>query len=180
MQNNPPSSIDRTAIWLVVLTLCCGFLVLGSDFFFSTLSVLLEPTFLRGFGLMVLQSGVVATLAGGVGLAIGELVLHHEGCTQSMIRFLRLGRWLPFFVVWAAPIWWIRWSQALYMPGSAEPVLQLGCFSLNCSLRLLATSLITFGLLVVVSLTLRLLAKKITASSQTVPISLVEPRMDSA
>jgi prepilin signal peptidase PulO-like enzyme (type II secretory pathway) len=42
-----------------------------------------------------------------------------------MIRFLRLGRWLPFFVVWAAPIWWIRWSRALNMPVSTEPVLQL-------------------------------------------------------
>lgn len=74
---------------------------------------------------MVLQIGIVSALAGEVGLATGELVLRHEGCTQSMIRFLRLGRWLPFFVVWAAPIWWIRWSQALNMPVSTEPVLQL-------------------------------------------------------
>jgi hypothetical protein len=74
---------------------------------------------------MVLQIGIVSALAGGVGLASGELVLCHDGCTQSMIRFLRLGRWLPFFVVWAAPIWWIRWSQALNIPASTEPVLQL-------------------------------------------------------
>jgi hypothetical protein len=126
MQNyNSQTSIDHTGFWPILVTICGGFFFLTLDFFVATSSVLLETSFLSGFGLMILEIGTVSALAGGVGVAIGELVLCNEKCTRSVIGFLRLGRWLPFFVVWAAPIWWIRWSKPLNLPLWTEPILQL-------------------------------------------------------
>lgn len=123
-RNNPPGNYGLTGAWPILITICCGFFALNLDYFLSVSSVLSEPAFLSGFGIMILQIGIVSALAGGVGLA-AELLLRHDGCTQSMIRFLRLDRWLPFFVVWAAPIWWIRWSKSLNMPLWTEPLFQL-------------------------------------------------------
>src|SRR6266571_2793757 len=50
------------------------------------------------------SSAVASTVGGGIGVGIAELALKSKRCTQSTIRFLRLGMWLPFFVAWAAPI----------------------------------------------------------------------------
>jgi ABC-type nitrate/sulfonate/bicarbonate transport system permease component len=124
-QNNLQGRIDSTGAWPLLVTVCCGFLALSLDFLFSISSVLFDPTYLCGFGLMILEVSIVSALAGGVGLAAGGLLTPYTRCAQSMIRFLRLGRWLPFFVVWAAPIWWIRWSKALGVPLWTEPIFQL-------------------------------------------------------
>jgi hypothetical protein len=123
--NSPQPSVDRTGARPVLIILCCYSVLLSLEYFFSISSVLLEPTFLYGFGILILQIAIITMLAGGVGLVAGELLFRYEPCRQSMIRFLRLGRWLPFFVVWAAPIWWIRWSTPLKMPLWSEPILQL-------------------------------------------------------
>jgi hypothetical protein len=123
--NNPQSSIDRIGPWLILIAVGCGLLVLASDFFSAVITVLLEPTFLRGFGLMLLQVVLLSAIGGGAGFAVAELALCNEWLTQSMIRFLRLGRWLPFFVVWATPVWWIQWSKRLAAPQWTEPIFQL-------------------------------------------------------
>jgi hypothetical protein len=93
--------------------------------FFSTSSALLDPIFLSGFGLMILQIGILSALGGGIGIAAGELLLRCEACTKSMISFLRLNRWFLFFVAWATPVWWIRWSKVLEIPLWTEPIFQL-------------------------------------------------------
>jgi ABC-type nitrate/sulfonate/bicarbonate transport system permease component len=121
-QNDPQESIGRTAAWPIVLTVCCGFLALE---LFSTSSALLDPSFLSGFAQMILQIGILSVLGGGFGIAAGELLIRCEACTKSMIRFLRLGRWFLFFVAWATPVWWIRWSKALEIPLWTEPIFQL-------------------------------------------------------
>ncbi len=121
----PQPAIDRVGPWLIILAVLAGILALTWDFLVSVLTVLFDPVFLSGFALTMLQAAVASTVGGGIGVGIAELALKSKRCTQSTIRFLRLGMWLPFFVAWAAPIWWIRWGEVLQAPLWAERILRV-------------------------------------------------------
>lgn len=61
--------------------------------------------FVRGFGLFVLHVGLAATIGGGMGLGLAKLIQRSDGLAVSVVRLLRLGQWLPFFVLWGLPSW---------------------------------------------------------------------------
>ena len=89
--------------------------------FVVVVALALDFDFLRGFVLMILQIAVVSALGCVIGVALAEVVLRSEWMTQSTIRFLRLGLWLPFFAVWATRAWWIPWNNFLQVsPGVKE------------------------------------------------------------
>ncbi len=93
---------------------------------YATLQILLDPLFLRGFGLFMVEVTVVSAVGGGIGATLAELALRTQWVTDSTIRFLRLGMWLPLFGVWATPIWRIGWSKELSLPDWAELVSGVG------------------------------------------------------
>jgi ABC-type nitrate/sulfonate/bicarbonate transport system permease component len=59
--------------------------------------------FLRGLPGMLRQ--IIFSLVSGwvLGVAIGSLVLYNSWLSEATIRFLRIGLWLPFLVIFAVP-----------------------------------------------------------------------------
>ncbi len=57
----------------------------------------------RGFPVM-LRLAMFSLVAGGlIGWTVGLLILRNDWLTRATIRFLRIGMWIPFLVVFAAP-----------------------------------------------------------------------------
>jgi ABC-type nitrate/sulfonate/bicarbonate transport system permease component len=96
---------ERFARWLTIILLCAGILALCFDFIYTTAQVLFDPTFLKGFGFFLVQIVLVSAVGGGIGATLGELILRSRWITESAIKFLRLGIWLPFLAAWASPAW---------------------------------------------------------------------------
>lgn len=62
-----------------------------------------DSEFLRGFP-NLLRHVIFASVSGGViGVGIGAIVLRSSRLTQTVLHFLRLGLWLPFFLFFATP-----------------------------------------------------------------------------
>jgi ABC-type nitrate/sulfonate/bicarbonate transport system permease component len=62
-----------------------------------------DVEFLRGLPGMLRQ--IIFSLVSGwvLGVAIGSLVLYNSWLSEATIRFLRIGLWLPFLVIFAVP-----------------------------------------------------------------------------
>lgn len=71
----------------------------------GALQILLDISFLRGFGIMSLQLIVASLVGGAIAGAIGSLILRSTGLVGSTIRFLRIGMWIPFIIYWPLPAW---------------------------------------------------------------------------
>jgi len=64
-----------------------------------------DGKFLRRLLAMFVQLAVVLFLGGLIGLTIGALGSRTSWLALSLLRFLRIGFWIPFFVFWPLPIW---------------------------------------------------------------------------
>src|SRR6266496_1294815 len=71
----------------------------------SVFSVLRDPEFLRGYSLFITQLAIVSIIGGGLGVAAGALICRNDWLTQSVKRFLRLGMWIPFFILGGLMYW---------------------------------------------------------------------------
>lgn len=103
---------DRTAIFLCVIFLLflwdlAYFLgVRNPDRFphpFVIFGTLGDVEFLRGFPRM-LRYMIFSSVSGGlIGIGVARLILPRVWLTQSTLRALRLGLWLPFLILFATP-----------------------------------------------------------------------------
>ncbi len=100
-----PSSQLRAALRAGVYSSICIFAVFNFGFFVEVLRVVGNRAFLGGFGTFLIITVLVSIICGGLGVVLGKLIELNEWLSHSTIRALRLGRWLPFFVFWALPIW---------------------------------------------------------------------------
>jgi ABC-type nitrate/sulfonate/bicarbonate transport system permease component len=116
---------ERFAQWMTVFLVGAGIAALCLDLIYATAQILFDPSFLRGFGFFMVQVTLVSAVGGGIGATLAELALRNRWVTESAIRFLRLGLWLPFFGAWATPTWSIKWSDTLSLPYAADPILRL-------------------------------------------------------
>ncbi|MBI4487781.1 MAG: hypothetical protein HY694_01730 [Deltaproteobacteria bacterium] len=71
---------------------------------FAILQILGDSAFLQGLGVLLAQVGLTSLLGGLVGLALGSLIIRSAWLTQTSIRVLRFGLWVPFLVLWVDPI----------------------------------------------------------------------------
>ena len=71
----------------------------------GSLQILLDVSFLRGFGIMSLQLIVALLVGGALAGVIGPLILRASELVGSTIRFLRIGMWIPFVIYWPLPAW---------------------------------------------------------------------------
>jgi len=74
-------------------------------FFVEALRVVGNRAFLSEFGTFLIITILVSVIGGGLGVALGKLFELNDCFSRSSIRILHVGRWLPFFVFWALPIW---------------------------------------------------------------------------
>lgn len=59
-----------------------------------------EPTFYFKFFSLVFLTVIVALVGGNNGIALGKLIQRNRWLTDSSVRLLRLGMWLPVFLLW--------------------------------------------------------------------------------
>jgi hypothetical protein len=106
----------------------------------------LEPTYYFNFFSLVFLSAIVAIVGGNNGIALGRLIQRNRWLTDSSVRLLRLGMWLPFFLLWS-------YGQILAEPG-LPPIFRIFPFSLASGNRrdlfmlfagLLAMTTVLFG-----------------------------------
>ena len=116
---------ERFAQWLTIILISAGVLALCLDFIYTTAQILFDTTFLKGFGFFLVQVVLASAVGAGIGASLSELILRSRWITESAIRFLRLGMWLPFFGAWATSTWVIEWSKEIAVPHWTEPSLQL-------------------------------------------------------
>jgi ABC-type nitrate/sulfonate/bicarbonate transport system permease component len=62
-----------------------------------------DSEFLRGFPNMLRHIIFASVLGGVIGVGIGAIILRSFRLTQAVLGFLRLGLWLPFFLLFATP-----------------------------------------------------------------------------
>lgn len=91
--------------WITVLSILTLVLLLNLDIVSKVFRLLTNRTFLVDFGSLLVITGVVSVLAGGFGVLASKLIQCNEWLANSAQRLLRLGMWLPFFVLWGLPIW---------------------------------------------------------------------------
>lgn len=82
-----------------------------------------EPTFYLKFFSLVFLTAIVALVGGNNGIALGKLIQRNRWLTDSSVRLLRLGMWLPIFLLWS-------YSQLLLSYQALPPVLEVFPFSL--------------------------------------------------
>jgi ABC-type nitrate/sulfonate/bicarbonate transport system permease component len=113
MEEQPafPRSTSTVVLWITVLAIFGLLLGLAEDLVRAIYHALIDPKFLRGFGIMLLQVLFASLLGGGIGVFVGSVILRSTWLSQATLRFLRLGQWLSFFVFWALPIWGFKEGQ---------------------------------------------------------------------
>src|SRR5262245_64496450 len=82
-----------------------------------------EPTFYLKFFSLVFLTAIVALVGGNNGIALGKLIQRNRWLTDSSVRLLRLGMWLPIFLLWS-------YSQLLLSYQALPPILEVFPFSL--------------------------------------------------
>ena len=89
----------------------------------SVLSVLRDPEFLRGYSLFIAEVAITSIIGGGLGAAAGALICRNDWLADSVKRFLRLGMWMPFFILWSLMYWGDRmvWNVNIH----SRPILAL-------------------------------------------------------
>jgi hypothetical protein len=113
MSNIPASTHNIINFGIVVSILAVGGAIGGLFAInpFSAFSYIFDIEFLRGFGLFVVHVGLAAIFGGGIGVGLAKLIQLSDGLAESVARLLRLGHWLPFFVLWGLPSWKPSTSQ---------------------------------------------------------------------
>lgn len=96
---------DRIAPWVILIPVVAAIVAFSWESFIGVLRILTNPVFLRGFGTVLFIAALTAILAGGLGVAIGHLIQFSDLLVRCVIRLLRRGMWLPFFLSWGLPIW---------------------------------------------------------------------------
>ncbi|MBI4595481.1 MAG: hypothetical protein HY730_03780 [Candidatus Tectomicrobia bacterium] len=71
----------------------------------GTINALRNLDLLMGLGKTLFRVVLSSLLGVIVGLAIAVLISQNPWVTQTVIRFLRLGLWVPFFIYLAVPYW---------------------------------------------------------------------------
>jgi ABC-type nitrate/sulfonate/bicarbonate transport system permease component len=104
-RNLRPSTQLRTALWSGLFAFIAILVIFNHSFFVEVLRAIGNRAFLGGFGTFLIITVLVSILGGGVGLALGKLLELNNYLSRSSLQSLRVGRWLPFFVFWALPIW---------------------------------------------------------------------------
>jgi len=61
---------------------------------------LADPTFYLNFISLILVSGIAAVIGGNNGIALGKLIQRSRWLTGSTVRLMRVGMWLPCFLLW--------------------------------------------------------------------------------
>jgi ABC-type nitrate/sulfonate/bicarbonate transport system permease component len=69
-----------------------------------------DPKFYLHFVILLMLTAALAVVGGNNGISLGKLIRRNDWLTRSTIRLLRLGMWLPIFLLWSYP------SSFLYKP----------------------------------------------------------------
>jgi ABC-type sulfate transport system permease component len=64
----------------------------------SVFQILTDTIFLSGLGVVLLSTLITTIFAGGLGVALGYMIHKKEFLSHHILRFLRLGLWLPVYV----------------------------------------------------------------------------------
>ena len=62
-----------------------------------------DPKFYLNFVILLILTVTLAVVGGNNGVALGKLIRRSDWLTRSTIRLLRLGMWLPIFLLWSYP-----------------------------------------------------------------------------
>jgi ABC-type nitrate/sulfonate/bicarbonate transport system permease component len=62
-----------------------------------------DPKFYLNFVILLTLTAALALVGGNNGVAIGKLIRRSDWLMRSTIRLLRLGMWLPIFLLWSYP-----------------------------------------------------------------------------
>lgn len=71
----------------------------------GTLKVLVDLGFLTKFTFVLIVVAFTSLLGGAIAVFLGFLIMRSVWVTQATLPSLRTGRWVPFLVYWALPIW---------------------------------------------------------------------------
>jgi ABC-type nitrate/sulfonate/bicarbonate transport system permease component len=100
-----PNGLHDLFAWLTFFSILTLGLLLGGDAAAKVFRLLTNRTFLIDFGSLLVITVAVSFIAGGCGVLASKLIQCNESLANSTQRLLRLGMWLPFFVLWGLPIW---------------------------------------------------------------------------
>jgi ABC-type nitrate/sulfonate/bicarbonate transport system permease component len=100
-----PNGFFTLFTWITLLFILTLVLLLNFDIVSKVFRLLTNRTFLIDLGSLLIIIGIVSLIAGGVGILASKLIQCNEWLANSTQRLLRLGMWLPFFVLWGLPIW---------------------------------------------------------------------------
>jgi ABC-type nitrate/sulfonate/bicarbonate transport system permease component len=119
-------------------------LIILRGVFFPKAMMPADPKFYLNFVILLILTAVLAVVGGNNGIALGKLIRRNDWLTRSTIRLLRVGMWLPIFLLWSYP------SSFLHKPGIFQmlPFLKsTGSAPLLVSMigGLLATTTVLFG-----------------------------------
>jgi ABC-type nitrate/sulfonate/bicarbonate transport system permease component len=84
--------------------------------------ILTNSVFLAGLGLVLLSALGTTIFAGGLGVAFGFVIDKKKCFSRYTIRILRLGLWLPVYLVWGLSIWRIPVRDDGFMLGLSKIV----------------------------------------------------------
>ena len=145
-----PSGFPNLFAWLTVLFIVTLAVLLSLDVASKVFRLLTNRTFLIDLGSLLVITGVVSLSAGGFGVLASKLVQCNEWLANSIQRLLRLGMWLPFFVLWGLPVWRSGkqnyWELEVWLGtitlgvAAAGPTVFLGACYHHLAARNLATS----------------------------------------
>lgn len=99
-------------------TVVCGFVLLWELLYYvgvidssrfshplGTIDALRNLDLIIGLGKTLFYVVISSFLGVSIGLALAGFISQSSWLSQTVIRFLRLGLWAPFFVFWAVPYW---------------------------------------------------------------------------
>lgn len=105
----------------------------------AILQTLADLKFLNAFGVMLFQLAFASLIGGTIGLCLGALIFQSSWLSQSTVRFLRIGLWVPFFILWAIPPLWSDPFVLSYLAIGAIAVVLFSCYqflTMRLTLRL--------------------------------------------
>ena len=100
-----PNGFFTVITWFTLLSILTLVLLLNVEIVSKVFRLLTNRNFLIDLGSLLVITGIVSLIAGGFGVLASKLIQCNEWLANSTQRLLRLGMWLPFFVLWGLPIW---------------------------------------------------------------------------
>lgn len=94
----------------------------------GALQVLVDPKFLKAFGVILSQIAFSSLIGGTIGLGLGALISQSSWVAQLTVRFLRIGLWVPFLVLWAIPPLWSNAIAPFYLAVGCTAVVLFTCY----------------------------------------------------